>query len=610
MYLPYLKINFFLLLWLVLLAHRAFPQQIISTERPDILIQPTPRNLFYSGYALKFNTNSENLLISHQSAESAKAASYLKYIIEKKYALKVKPVIVEDNKPWAGIFHIKMIQEKETDAQSDQYYRIHFNSEQNELVLSSTGQLGLLYAVVTLSELFYESEEHVLLSLYNIEDWPAFQRRIFPAVVEKEDVEPLLDFALRHKIETVALAHRQYPWFEVDERLGGIFAEIKKWKEQYGGPHVMQMHNIYDTKQIKISSGQDVESLFNVIETGLDSGVDKLMILADDTPPFEFGEGYVLPYEDDRQQFKHMVEAHCYLIKKIKEELAGRNDLIEFYYGPAFYTYEDMNYGDMSQYDGTPWEEQAYQPLKRDLAYLGLFMPEDIFIIWTGPNVRTRVLKEEDIRDWTENLSGRIPFLWDNTIYSHYPFTSTALFTAYENQFPDHLEQITGGNGMAVNGNLNAEEMKVALITANDYLWDPRKYNPKKSLETAMIKRYGVELTNWLFRFKETELALRKKIGERALWFEADSLWQIIRKIRWTTEKNPLYYHLNYNGLKALRMQLKYSIPQPVDEQTFFAECDSMDLQRHHILNKVQVLNPDLSTELYKIISPLPGRNK
>lgn len=594
----------------ILLVHNANAQHIGQAVEQPFLIQPQPRKIAYTGKAAVFDTFPYRLVILHQPGESTKAANYLKKLLEEKFPQKFTVTLSEDHHDGDTSFHIKMTHLVDADSFPDQYYRIDSKPDQNTVSISSGQLLGLLYGAVTLTELIHFSEERISIPLYNIEDWPAFSRRIFPSIVEKEDVAPLLDFALRHKIETVALAHRQYPWFEVNERLAGIFAEIKKWKEKYGGPHVMQMHNIYDERLIEISENKDIANLLNVIKAGLNSGLNKVMILADDTPPFEFGRGYVLPHESDREKFAHMAGAHCYLIKKIKTELANRNDLTELYYAPAFYTYEDMHYGDMSEYDNTPWEQQAYGPLKRDLAYFGQHLPPDVFIVWTGPNVRTRVLKETDIQDWTQNLEGRVPFLWDNTIYSHHPFTTSALFTAYDNELPPNLAEITGGNGMVVNGNLNTEEMKVGMITANDYLWNPQNYKPDRSLQTAMEKRYGIELVDVLLQFKDTELNLRKKIGERALWFEADSLWKVIRNTRWITGKNPLYYHLNYNRLKALRIQLKYSVPEPQDESLFFSECKKLDDERRGLLEKVQRVNPGLFEDLNAILVRLPDQEE
>lgn len=594
----------------VLLTSNSYSQEVMRGDNQHLLIQPAPKKMTYSGKKFVFNSFPARLFIVHQNGESIKAANYFNKLITEKFPQEIEVTLAVDNLNGNAPFIINILLTGDTGEHPDQYYRIDADPEGDYVTVSAPSLMGLLYGVVTLTELIQLVDNQMTLPLFNIEDWPSFSRRIFPSILEKEDVAPILNFALQNKIETVALIHRQYPWFEVDERLECIFAEIKKWKEKYGGPHVMQMHNIYDKRQMEISSEEDVGNLLSVIESGLNSGLNKVMILADDTPPFEFGQGYVFPHESDQEKFKHMAEAHCFLLKKIEGEFADRDDLLEIHYVPAFYTYEDMHYGDMSQYHDTPWEQQAYGPLKRDLAYFGEHLPPNVFILWTGPNVRTRVLTKADIEDWTKNLGGKVPFLWDNTIYSHHAFTSSALFTAYDNQMPENLYKITGGNGMFVNGDLNAEEMKAGLVTVNDYLWDPHIYDPEKSLETALILRYGTELIDYLFEFKDTELELRKKIGERALWFEADTLWKIIRSIRGITEKNPLYYHLNYNGLKAMRMQLKYSVPEPQEFSVFLAECKKLDDQRREILQKIQSLSPRLAEDFEKILVRLPEQQE
>jgi hypothetical protein len=236
-------------------------------------------------------------------------------------------------------------------------------------------------------------------------------------------------------------------------------------------------------------------------------------------------------------------------------------------------------------------------------------MPDNVYIIWTGPNVRSRKITLQDLNDWTELLNGRVPFLWDNTIYSHFSFTSTPLFTAYKNELPLDFHKHTAGNGMFLNCDANLENTRVAVITANDYWWDPENYNSEKSLNTAMENYYGKKYLKLLFDFKDVELMLRKKIGERKLWFEADTLWTIIRKIRFITEKNPFYYHLNYSRLKALRLQLKNSVPAAVSLEEFKKECLNLHTKRSEIIDQLRRIDNPLAERIKNISIPLPDFN-
>lgn len=209
-----------------------------------------------------------------------------------------------------------------------------------------------------------------------------------------------------------------------------------------------------------------------------------------------------------------------------------------------------------------------------------------------------------------KNLNGRIPFLWDNTIYSHNPFISTPMFSAWENDFPLDFSTATAGNGIFVNGDANSEDSKASSVTINDYMWNSKNYSPQNSINNAMNRIYGKENTALLLDFKDAELSLRKTIGERKLWFESDTLWSVIRKIRFTTEKNPFDYHLNYTRLKGLRLQLKNSVPEPVDKNLFIDNCKSIYNKRNEIINELGKKLPVVADRLKKNIIELPDFNK
>jgi hypothetical protein len=486
-------------------------------------------------------------------------------------------------------------------ATNDQYYKIEFIEPEMEIRIKSPSQLGLLYGVVTLSDCIHKSGGLINLDIYEIEDWPEYQRRIFPAIIDPESVDDMMDFALRNKFETIALPSRTYTWNKVDESYLNLLQKIKIWKERYGGPGIMQRHNIYVGENIVISNPDHLKGLKNVIQTGISHGTESLMILADDTPPFKFGEGYILTDKNDKDMFPHMAAAHCHLLTELKNWMERNSYKCEIYYVPAFYTFEDAKYGDMFLYNDTPWEEAAFGPLKRDLNYIGQNLSDDIFIVWTGPNVRSRTITSQHLQQWTTLLDGRVPFLWDNTIYSQHPFTTTALFTAYKNNLPPDFADLTAGNGMFINGDANSEGMRVAAMTTNDFLWNPKRYNPETSLKRAMDKKYGSETAILLLEYKNIELSLRKKIGERALWFEADTLWKAIIETKLVTGKNPFYYHFNYSRLKALRMQLQHSVSLPSSEEEFYRKSRGLQEKRDILLERIEALNPEINYYLKDI---------
>lgn len=598
-----MKIRF--LIVISFLTVNLFAQQVIDAAASDLLIQPQPKSVTSLNKAISLGAQNTFLSVIAEKDEERKAANYFNYLFKNQFGNFVNPEVKS-----ALVWQVRIeLKEKDDSYVNDQHYKIKCDLKKNEISISSPGQLGLLYGVVAFLNFIQNENGVVKVNLFDVDDWPEYSKRIYSTVLKPGRVDEMLNYALLNKMESVAIASRVYPWYQIDDEYQKVLNEIKNWRDRFGGPEIMQSHNIYEKKHIEISNSADITNLKNVIEAGIRSGISKIMILADDTPPFKYQEGYVLTSESDKKQFKHMAEAHTFLMNTLSDWLNSNSFHSELYYVPPFYTYEDMNYGDMGMYKDTPWANDALEFLKRDLEYVGHNMYDDVFIIWCGPFVRSRKISKDDLNNWTNNLKGKVPFLWDNTIYSHHPFTSTPLFTAYNNDFPGDFSQLTAGNGMFVNGNADSEDSKTAMITVNDYLWDPANYNPERSIKTAMERFYGIGAAHLLMEFKDTELGLRKKIGERKLWFEADTLWSIIRKIRYIHDKNPFHYHLNYTRMKALRLQLKNSVPQPLPKEEFIKECLLLDQKRKNILEKVKLIDEKIYERIKTIMMPIPDFN-
>ena len=570
-------------------------------------VQPTPKVIEFGQEKISIGENESINIVANNTVEK-KAVNYFEYLLRQKFYGAIEVI---DSRGRDRELQLTLKQsESSPELPNDQFYSIKYNEEINSVNITSPSQLGLLYGVVTFVDLIQNEEGELFINVNEVEDYPTYQRRMFVAAPKAKEVSSLLDFALQNKFETVVIASRQFPWYEVTDEYLAILKEIKTWKDKFGGPKIMQSHNIYDGRDIIISNEEDIEALKNVIETSYNYGVEKLMVLSDDTPPFKFGEGYVLTNENDKEKFEHFEAANTYLMNNLVEWFKEKDFDIETYYVPAFYTYEEMHYGDMDLFKDTPWEEEAFAPFYRDLKYIGLNMSNDVEIVWTGKYVRSRKIAKEDVDDWTANLMGRVPFLWDNTIYSHYPFNSSPMFTAYDNDFPSDFDKITSANGIFINGNAWSEDTKATVITVNDYLWNPSTYEPAQSIERAMNKVYGSELAKYVNEFKTVELELKKKIGERELYFESDSLWKMIRKVRYIHTKNPFKYHFNYTRMKALRLQLKGSVPVPGLKKEFIEECKAVANKRDEILNKIKEKDNALFYRLTKIITPLPDFGK
>ncbi len=429
---------------------------------------------------------------------------------------------------------------KVTNKPSDeQSYQISVKITENTVLIDISGdETGCIYGAITLVRLIKKINGNWYLPIVRIQDSPTFKQRIFCGSPNSENVEQMLSWMLFQKMDCLALASRNMTnWWEADSNFTELLDRIHHWKTNIPAFHIMTMHNIYEGKKIEISNPSHRLLLKKKLEHELIHGIDRIMICADDLAPFDVTKGYFLESENDQKMFSSMAEAHCFLMKDIADWLVASGYNCELYFCPAFYTFEDMHYGLLSLYKNTPWGEEIFRILEQHLGYIGQNMPENVKIIWTGPNVRSRKISQTDIDEWKSLLNGRLPFLWDNTLYSHHPFTATPLFTAYSNDFPDEFNYQTDSKGMYLNGDITNELYKIPCMTANDYLWNPADFSPKKSLEKALSLTYGDKAVEPILNFKKAELSLRRLNGEKSLKPAIDSLWARIVDVKKITQK-------------------------------------------------------------------------
>jgi hypothetical protein len=583
----------------------------IESKTADVY--PVPVFANYSDTYLNLfddNGNPLALLIASSDEEIRAAGIFNRQLAKFNYGhlpIQKKHLITKDNYPLIIYFSLESSFLSE---HGNQAYSIKWSDEKKIITVKGNSKQGLIYGSTSLSQLVIRNNNKVVIREAEILDYPKFSRRLFNSNPFPNHISNDLDWMVRYKIETISLHNKDYSWSAIDEDLKKNLTEFSNWSKDFGGVNSLLMLNLYKGEPIEISSSNHILRIKEVIEEAYKSGISRIMILADDTPPFEYGKGYVLPSENDRKKFSTMVEAHSFLMNEIVSWSKSKNYSLEYLYCPAFYTYEEMYYGNMKLYLNTPWGSDAYEPLKRDLKIISEKMPDEVLIMWTGPFVCSRKITDDDLTDWTQNLSGRKPFLFDNSIFADMEFTARTMFNAYGNDFPVQFELKTGGNGIFINGDGTGETSRAATMTANAYMWEGDRYKPELSLIDAMQKLYGNSSINLLFRYKETELALVKEIKQRELWYEADQLWKSIRDTRFITEKNPFYYHLNYGRFKALCMQLKNSVPMVTSKEDFILICNALYRKRNEILDKVKSVNNEIYNRVRTIMIQLPDFNK
>lgn len=576
-----LKKSFFGLVFIFsLVSGLTIPHGLRDLKESLPAIQPIPKVVDNLNHFIIQKSNFLKIIALNR--EEQKAAAYFKYQFSKKISSKFKFTGNSKNNLVRNVWSVKfqLINSSEN-IPNEQYYSIICLREKKEICIRSQSQLGLLYGGTTLLKCFAPYGNSVKICLFNVTDYPTYTKRMFGSNISSQNVKDVLHFALQNKFETIAV---NIPPHRIVNENNSIWKKIWKWKEKYGGPKTMQVCFIRDEN--------DTEKLKKTIETGLKYGIDKLMLFSEDTT-------YQVTGEEKNSKERHFIEIakrDCSIVNDIYNWIKIKKYNLEIYFLPYVNSFEDTINGYLTDYKNTPWENEFLTPINKNIDYTVNNIPKEVFILWTRPFSFSVNRSGADFGNWISELGSRIPFLLDNSINNE----SEVMFSAWDNKLPKNFSLNTAGNGMFINCDISKEALKAAAITANDFMWNPEGYSPVKSLESALNILYGAKSAELLKQFNEADVSLRRKINERQLWYEADSLWAIVRKIRFITEKNPWYYQQIYNRFKALRMQLKNSVPIPEPINEFETSCKALHMKIKDILDQLKKINSKLYLEIEK----------
>jgi hypothetical protein len=121
-------------------------------------------------------------------------------------------------------------------------------------------------------------------------------------------------------------------------------------------------------------------------------------------------------------------------------------------------------------------------------------IPPDIMVMTTGYRTRSTKITAQWLKDWTA-ATGRKPFLWDNTLYSHldqYRELVNGVYNldTYQVEFPPEMPGLLAGPGIHLNG-VASRVREPGVLTFLDYVWNPEAYDAQRSLRHAQILLWG-----------------------------------------------------------------------------------------------------------------------
>lgn len=338
---------------------------------------------------------------------------------------------------------------------SDEKYFI--TVDENKALVEASCEKGVFRALNTLSKLIVNNE----LKTGVLEDYPLFEKRgyiegFYGPTWEQVKRLSVMSLMAQYGMNTYYYApkddiyHRE-KWRDLypEKELSNLKSLFVKASENYLdffwciGPGLTYHY----------TSDEDFELLINKIKSIYNIGVRGFGLLLDDIP-------WDFQYEDDKNAFDGIVDAHIDLVNKTYKALKEIDEDIALTVCPT-------------QYSG---DENGYYVSK-----FGMGIPSDVSLFWTGEEICSRVLTVRESDELFRSTNHK-PLFWDN-----YPVNDCEMFQEM------HLGALIGRDkelykhceGLISNVMEYAECSKIPLLTVADYLWNPVSYNPEKSLKNA-----------------------------------------------------------------------------------------------------------------------------
>lgn len=342
-------------------------------------------------------------------------------------------------------------------------YTLDYDMERKRLVIEGEGPAGMFHGVMTLLQLIRRDGGKWEITLAKVKDGPVWGERYIG------DYSPFgkeqLAFAAKYKYGGLAFQFRS-EWHKfTGEKYAKIFAAQRNYLDA-GVLKFMLVYHIYATtgkrerKLFNIADEEDLKGLVERCRFAYESGFRSIMICADDWTPLENG-CYILTSPEEKCKFNGSAAAgHAYLMSWLKERLPQ----VRWSFCPPVYSIRHtVNAPPMIQY----------------LKELGRMLPEDIPVVWTGPQVISSEITEEDHRIFSGYAGGHKTLIWDNSECNPYPIHR------WETKIASSLA--SGGIFCNAHGFGGSPWQRWFAVTANEYFWNPAAYDADRTF----TKIYG-----------------------------------------------------------------------------------------------------------------------
>ncbi|MCK5804133.1 MAG: VCBS repeat-containing protein [Lentisphaeria bacterium] len=389
------------------------------------------------------------------------------------------------------------------------------------VVLRGHDRLGLLWAISTFSQLLHMREGKAVVRAADIRDYPVVQNRGFIAGNWADGAYYSIAFKFNKPVfqnglvpRGISRKERYTCWRKpIPEILANDVKAMGELLTPFGIEWYAGFNPIVGKPEEKIHSGndEDFQAAFRLSCLVAEAGGHLCLKYDDNRFPIN---------PADKTRFGTAREADIYFVNRLFAAVRERYPTFKILFCPPFY------WGPTSA---------ALYPEPRDdyLFALGKRLPKDVEIFWTGPSVKSGIMKPEYVQWITERLQRR-PVFWQNAFgmpHSYgYHYATDPVATWRDWYYDGFYEQVDTYMLNSMMPNYCA-----ANATASDYCWNPNSYDPEASIAQACSKLVGDDTYAVLIRLNQA-LGWFDKFGLRQTPAAARALPEMAKNLEAVNE--------------------------------------------------------------------------
>ena len=333
---------------------------------------------------------------------------------------------------------------------------------------------GLLNGLASVLQLLRVEGETLAVACAQVVDWPTFRTR-YTAEYHLPG-EEFFDFMMLQKINGFGACYPGMRWSGLTEGHRKGLQGIGEYIRRYGTMHFMVQFHVGGRggeRPLDCGDPADVETLLTTIRQTLElTPTQHVMICYDDVVP-------KLQPEEERQ-FDRPAQAHGALMEQVYRAVKALSpETVVSFCSPYYQGRRHRR-----------WREE--NPLLAEtLQYmedLKAWENRDIRLVWTGPVTESKVIVPEDITHYL-GLVGEDRKLtyWDNTWHYHQPLRN------FHSQYPEGFVDSCADETSYINVNGVRPIGRFFSVTANDYYWNPERFDTLHSRQHAVAQFMGPE---------------------------------------------------------------------------------------------------------------------